>query len=95
VNGFSQRKGINFNEIFSPMVKMTSIRMILGVVASLNLEVEKIDVKTTFLHRELEKQIYMEQPEGCLVKEKEDYVCKLKKKSLWPETSTMTMVHEV
>jgi hypothetical protein len=36
-------------------------------------------VKTTFLHGELEKEIYMEQPEGCLVKGKEDYVCKLKK----------------
>jgi ATP-binding cassette subfamily B (MDR/TAP) protein 1 len=95
VKGFSQRKGIDFNEIFSPVVKMTSIRMILGVVASLNLEVEKMDVKTTFLHGELEEEISMEQPEGCLVKGKEDYVCKLKKKSLWPETSTMIMIHEV
>jgi hypothetical protein len=64
VKGFSQRKGIDFDEIFSPMVKMTSIRMILGVAASLNLEVEQMDVKTTFLHRELAEEIYMEQPEG-------------------------------
>jgi hypothetical protein len=49
---------------------MTSIRMILGVAASLNLEVEQMDVKTAFLHRELEEEIYMEQPEGFLVKGK-------------------------
>jgi ATP-binding cassette subfamily B (MDR/TAP) protein 1 len=58
---------------------MTSIRMILGVVASVNLEVEQMDVKTAFLHGELEEEIYMEQPEGFFVKSKEDYVCKLKK----------------
>ena len=46
---------------------MTSIRMILGMAASLNLEVEKMDVKTAFLHGELEEEIYMEQPEGFLV----------------------------
>jgi ATP-binding cassette subfamily B (MDR/TAP) protein 1 len=79
VKGFIQRKGIDFDEIFSPMVKMTSIRMILGAAASLNLEVKKMDVNTTFLHGELEEEIYMEQPKGFLVKGKEDYVCKLKK----------------
>jgi hypothetical protein len=48
--------------------------MILGVATSLNLEVEQMDVKTAFLHGELEEEIYMEQPEGFL-----DYVCKVKK----------------
>jgi hypothetical protein len=48
---------------------MTSIRMILGMAASLNLEVEQMDVKTTFLHGELEEKIYME-PRGFLLKAK-------------------------
>jgi hypothetical protein len=65
--------------MFSPVLKMTSIRMILDMAASLNLEVEQMDAKTAFLHRELEEEIYMEKPEGFLVKGKEDYVCKLKK----------------
>jgi ATP-binding cassette subfamily B (MDR/TAP) protein 1 len=64
VKGFSQRKGIDFDEIFSLVVKMTSIRIILGLTVSLNLEVEKIDVKTTLLHGELEEEIYMEQADG-------------------------------
>jgi ATP-binding cassette subfamily B (MDR/TAP) protein 1 len=79
VKRFSQRKGIDFYEIFTPVLKMKSIRMILEVAATISLEVEIMDVKTTFLHGELEEEIYMEQPEGFLVKGKEDYVRKLKK----------------
>lgn len=79
VKGFSQKKGIDFDEIFSPVVKMSSIRVVLGLAASLDLEVEQMDVKTAFLHGDLEKEIYMEQPEGFRVKGKDDYVCRLKK----------------
>ena len=79
VKGFGQRKGVDFDEIFSPVVKMSSIRVVLGMAASLNLEVEQLDVKTAFLHGDLEEEIYMEQPEGFETKEKEHYVCKLKK----------------
>jgi transposase InsO family protein len=79
VKGFSQRKGIDFDEIFSPVVKMGSIRVVLGLAASLDLEVEQMDVKTAFLHGDLDKEIYMEQPEGFQVKGKEDYVCRLQK----------------
>jgi len=48
VKGFSQKKCVDFDEIFSPMVKMTSIRVIFGLVARFNLEVGQMDVKTTF-----------------------------------------------
>ena len=40
VKGFGQKKGIDFDEIFSPIVKMCSIRVILGLAASMNLELE-------------------------------------------------------
>ncbi|KAG5549867.1 hypothetical protein RHGRI_014986 [Rhododendron griersonianum] len=79
VKGFGQKKGIDFDEIFSPVVKMSSIRVVLGMAASLNLEVEQLDVKTAFLHGDLEEEIYMEQPEGFKEKGKENLVCKLKK----------------
>ncbi|GJR64776.1 retrovirus-related pol polyprotein from transposon TNT 1-94 [Tanacetum coccineum] len=64
VKGFSQKRGIDFDEIFSPVVKMGSIRVVLGLVATLDLEVEQMDVKTDFLHGDLDKEIYMEQPEA-------------------------------
>ncbi|XP_075076904.1 uncharacterized protein LOC142163508 [Nicotiana tabacum] len=50
VKGFGQRKGIDFDEIFSPVVKMSSIRTGLGLTASLDLEIEQMDVKIAFLH---------------------------------------------
>ena len=79
VKGFNQRKGIDFEEIFSPVVKMSSIRVVLGLAASLNLEIQQLDVKTAFLHGDLEEEIYMEQPEGFKAKGKEHLVCQLKK----------------
>lgn len=60
VKGYSQKRGIDFDEIFSPVVKMGSIRVVLGLAASLDLEVEQMDVKTAFLHGDLDKEIYMQ-----------------------------------
>ena len=44
VKGFGQRKEVDFDEIFSPVVKMSSIRTVLSIAASMNLEVEQLDV---------------------------------------------------
>ena len=62
VKGFGQKQGIDFDEIFSLVVKMCSILVILGLAASMNLELEQLDVKTTFLHGDLDEEIFMEQP---------------------------------
>ncbi|GJR98627.1 retrovirus-related pol polyprotein from transposon TNT 1-94 [Tanacetum coccineum] len=79
VRGFDQREGIDFNEVFSPVVRHTSIRVLLSIVALQDLELEQLDVKTAFLHGHLEEEIYVEQPEGFKVPGKEDHVCRLKK----------------
>ena len=75
----AQKKGIDFDEIFSPIVKMTSIRTILSLVVVEDLHLEQLDVKLAFLHGDLEKDIYLHQPQGYEVKGKENLVCKLKK----------------
>jgi hypothetical protein len=79
VKGFAQNKGIDFDEIFSPVVKMTSIRTILSLVVVEDLHLEQLDVKATFLHGNLEEEIYMQQPQGYEVKGKDNLVCRLKK----------------
>ena len=76
---YSQVLGIDFGDIFSPFAKVTSIRLLLSVAAAFDFEVEQMDVKTTFLHGDLEEGIYMKQPEGSVVKGKKELVCKLKK----------------
>jgi len=77
--GYSQVPGIDFGDIFSPVAKVTSIRLLLSVAAAFDFEIEQMDVKTTFLHGDLEEEIYMKQPEGFMVKGKKELVCRLKK----------------
>ena len=53
--GYSQRKGVDYDDIFSPMVRHTSIRTMLGLVAHFDMQLEQMDVKTAFLHGDLEE----------------------------------------
>lgn len=77
VKGFDQEKGIDFNKIFSPVVKMTTIQIVLGVAAVWDLELEQLDVKTAFLHGDVEEELYMEQPQGFVKKGHEHLYCRL------------------
>ena len=53
--GFTQVEGIDYNEIFSPVVKHCSVRILMAIVNQFNLELEQMDVKTAFLHGDLEE----------------------------------------
>jgi len=64
VKGFQQKKGIVYSEIFSPVMKLTIIKVVLGIVGAENLHLEQLDVKIAFFHGDLGKDIYMQQPEG-------------------------------
>ncbi|KAK4402370.1 Retrovirus-related Pol polyprotein from transposon TNT 1-94 [Sesamum angolense] len=77
--GFTQKEGIDYTEIFSPVVKYTTVRVILALTAHFNWELKQMDVKTAFLHGDLEENIYMQQPDVFVDKSKPDYVCLLKK----------------
>ena len=74
VKGFQQNEGIDYIGIFSPIVKMSTIRPVLGMVAAENLHLEQLDVKTAFLHGDLEEDLYMIQPEGFIVQGQENLV---------------------
>ena len=79
IKGYRQTKGLDYFDTYSPMTRINSIRTVLAIVALRNLEIHQMDVKTTFLNRELDEEIYMEQTEGFSTPRQEKKVCRLVK----------------
>jgi len=78
--GFSQIYGVDYLDTYAPVVKLASIRILLAIAAIYGLEIHQIDVVTAFLAGDLKEEIYMEQPEGFEVGNKEDdLMCRLRK----------------
>jgi hypothetical protein len=76
--GFTQREGIDYNEIFSPISSKDSFRIIMALVAHFNWELHKMDVKTAFINGDLQEDVYMAKPEGFDVEDKEHLGCRHK-----------------
>jgi hypothetical protein len=74
--GYSQVHGVDYEETFAPVVEFTSIRLLLAIVALLDLELHQMDVVTAFWNGDLNEEIFMEQPEG-FGAEDSSKVCKL------------------
>ena len=66
IKGFRQKQDLDYFDTYSPVTRITSIRMLIAIASILNLEIHQMDVKTAFLNGELEEEIYMQQPEGFL-----------------------------
>ena len=77
--GFSQIEGIDYNDIFAPVVKYKTMRLMLSMCAVFDWELEQMDVKTAFLHGTLDETIYMKQPKDFIAKSRPDHVCLLKR----------------
>ncbi|MCO5547800.1 hypothetical protein L7F22_001252 [Adiantum nelumboides] len=79
--GFKQKQEVDFDGIFSPMVKMTTLRTILGLVAIEDMDLVQMYVKTDSLHEDLDEDVYMQQPKGFIQENArcQELVCKLKK----------------
>ena len=77
--GFTQKEGIDYTETFSLVSKKDYLCVILALVAHFDIELQQMDVKTAFLNRELEEEVYMKQLEGFSSSDGDHLVCKLKK----------------
>jgi hypothetical protein len=77
--GYSQVQGVDYTDTYAPVARMESMHSILHIGAVLDWEMHQLDVKTAFLHGDLEEEVYMEQSEGRKEPGKEDWVCQLNK----------------
>ena len=77
--GYRQVQGVDFDETFSPVAKLKSVRIMLAIAAFYDYEIWQMDVKTTFLNGFLKEELYMMQPEGFVDPKNADKVCKLQR----------------
>ncbi|KAK1680530.1 hypothetical protein QYE76_041378 [Lolium multiflorum] len=62
--GFRQIQGVDYDETFSPVAKLKSVRILLAIAAFFDYEIWQMDVKTAFLNGDIEEELYMVQPKG-------------------------------
>lgn len=77
--GFTQEYGVDFFETYAPVVKNSSVRLLMAVAVIKQMIVEQIDIKNAYVNSELEEVVYMEQPQGFEEGDKRELVCKLNK----------------
>lgn len=79
VKGLLQRKDIDYSNVLSLVVKLTTVQIILGILRIDNFHLQQHDVKVALLHGDLEEEIYMMQPEGFETQRQKGHVCRLNK----------------
>ena len=77
--GYAQKEGIDFKETSTLVARYTSFISVIYLAAQMGWEIHQMDIKTTFLNRVIEEEVYIEQPEGFEIHEKKSHVCRLKK----------------
>ncbi|CAN1781952.1 Retrovirus-related Pol polyprotein from transposon RE1, partial [Linum perenne] len=77
--GFSQEAGVDFFDTFSPVIKPTTIRLVLSLALSQRWSIRQLDINNAFLNGELTETVYMKQPRGFEDPSKPNHVCKLQK----------------
>ena len=70
---------MDYSDTFSPVVKMTSVRLFISLATIYNWDLHQLDIKNVFLHDDLQEEVYMEQPLGFVAQGEIRRVCRLRK----------------
>eukprot|EP00253_Pinus_taeda_P026134 PITA_26134 len=76
---FVKKEGIDYDEIFAPVARYTTIRSIIALATSQGWNLHQMDVKTAFLHDSIKEEVYVEKHEGFEIYDRKYHVCKLNK----------------
>ena len=79
VKGYAQTYGVDYFDTFSPIAKMTSVRLFISLATTYNWDFHQLDIKNVFLHGDFQEEVYMEQPPGFVVQGEIGKVCRLRK----------------
>ncbi|GAA0173738.1 transmembrane signal receptor [Lithospermum erythrorhizon] len=77
--GYKQKQGIDYEEVFAPVARLETVRLMISIAAQFQWKINQMDVKSAFLNGFLEEEVYIEQPEGYVVKGHASKVLRLKK----------------
>jgi hypothetical protein len=77
--GYAQTYGIDYEETYSPIAKMTTVRAIIAITTVKGWSLQQMDVRNDFLHGDLREEVYMEQPLGYMDQTCPNLICRLKK----------------
>ena len=64
VKGYVQREGIHFKEVFAPVARLETVRLLLAIAVHRTWEVHHMDAKSAFLNGDLQEEVYVMQPPG-------------------------------
>ena len=77
--GFHQQFGVNYEETYSPVIKLTTVRTVLSIAISAGWKIHQIDIQNAFLHGTLFEEVFMQQPPGFQHPQFPNHICKFQK----------------
>ncbi|CAH9055335.1 unnamed protein product [Cuscuta epithymum] len=77
--GYAQTYGVDYSDTFSPVAKLTSVRLLISLAATHGWHLHQLDIKNAFLHGDLQEEVYIEQPPGFVAQGEYGKVCRLRK----------------
>ena len=77
--GYAQTYGVDYSDTFSPVAKMTAVRLFISLAATNHWPLFQLDIKNVFLHGDFQEEVYMEQPPGFVAQGELGKVCRLRK----------------